>query len=83
MNLKNIQKYEMIFLPIKIIFIILSSHLRLGLPKGLFPVGLPVKIITDNSVETVVFGNADIPHPYNHTASQRSGAIYIYIYIFT
>ena len=23
---------------------ILSSHLRLGLPKGLFPVGLPVKI---------------------------------------
>jgi hypothetical protein len=23
--------------------LILSSHLRLGLPKGLFPVGLPVK----------------------------------------
>ena len=23
----------------------LSSHLRLGLPKGLFPVGLPVKIL--------------------------------------
>ena len=22
-----------------------SSHLRLGLPKGLFPVGLPVKIL--------------------------------------
>ena len=24
--------------------LILSSHLRLGLPKGLFPVGLPVNI---------------------------------------
>ena len=27
------------------ISLILSSHLRLGLPKGLFPVGLPVKIL--------------------------------------
>ena len=25
----------------------------------------PVKIITDNNVETVVFGNTDIPHPFN------------------
>ena len=25
--------------------LILSSHLRLGLPKGLFPEGLPVKIL--------------------------------------
>ena len=25
--------------------LILSSHLRIGLPKGLFPVGLPVKIL--------------------------------------
>ena len=25
--------------------LILSSHLRLGFPKGLFPVGLPVKIM--------------------------------------
>ena len=25
--------------------LILSSHLRLGLPEGLFPVGLPVKIL--------------------------------------
>ena len=25
--------------------LILSSHLRLGVPKGLFPVGLPVKIL--------------------------------------
>ena len=25
--------------------LILSSHLHLGLPKGLFPVGLPVKIL--------------------------------------
>ena len=23
----------------------MSSHLRLGIPKGLFPVGLPVKIL--------------------------------------
>ena len=27
------------------ILLILSSHIRLGLPKGLFPVGLPVKIL--------------------------------------
>ena len=25
--------------------LILSSHVRLGLPKGLFPAGLPVKIL--------------------------------------
>ena len=25
--------------------LILSSHLRLGLPKGIFPVGLPVEIL--------------------------------------
>ena len=25
----------------------LSSHLRLGLPKGLFPVGVPVKILKE------------------------------------
>ena len=28
--------------------LILSSYLRLGLPKGLFPVGLPVKILKAN-----------------------------------
>ena len=27
------------------LFLILSSYLRLGLPKGLFPVGLPVNIL--------------------------------------
>ena len=27
------------------LILILSSHLLLGLPKGLFPVGLPVKIL--------------------------------------
>ena len=31
-------------LPLRSI-LILSSYLRLGLPKGLFPVGLPVKIL--------------------------------------
>ena len=32
--------------PISLKFIlILSSHLRLGLPKGLFPAGVPVKIL--------------------------------------
>ena len=25
--------------------LILSSHVRLGLPRGLFPVGVPVKIV--------------------------------------
>ena len=29
--------------------LILSSHLRLGLPKGLFPVGLPVKVLKELS----------------------------------
>ena len=31
-----------------------------------------VKIITDNCVETIVFGNTGISHPCNHTVSQRS-----------
>jgi hypothetical protein len=33
-----------------------------------------VKIITDNYVKTVVFGNTDIPHPRNQTVPQRSVA---------
>ena len=34
------------YIPISLISIlILSSHLRLGLPKGLLPVGLPVNIL--------------------------------------
>ena len=37
----------------------------------------PVKIITDNSVENIVFGNTEIFHPCNYTVSQRSVA-YIY-----
>ena len=44
-----------------------------------------VEIITDNSFETVVFGNTDIPHSCNHSVPQRrmagSSSIYIYIYI--
>ena len=33
-------------MPISLSFILMmSSHLRLGLPKGLFPEGLPVKIL--------------------------------------
>ena len=40
-----LQPNEFVLAPIYLrFFIILSSHLRLGLPKGLFPVGLPVKI---------------------------------------
>ena len=36
----------LILIPISSRFIlILSSHLRLGLPKGLFPAGVPVKIL--------------------------------------
>ena len=30
----------------------------------------PIKIITDNSVETIVFGNTEISHPCNHTVPQ-------------
>ena len=38
--------YYLPLAPIYLSFIlILSSHLRIGLPKGLFPVGLPVKIL--------------------------------------
>ena len=36
--------------------------------------GRPVEIITDNSAETVGFGNTDIPHPCNNTVPQRSVA---------
>ena len=43
--------------------------------------GRPVKIITDNSLETVVFGNTDISHPCNHTVPQRSVAGLSTVYI--
>jgi hypothetical protein len=33
--------------------------------------GLPIEIITDNSVETVFFGYTDISHPRNQSVSQR------------
>ena len=33
--------------------------------------GQPVKIITDNSVETIVVGNTEISHPCNHTVPQH------------
>jgi hypothetical protein len=35
----------LVLIPIYLSSIILFSHLRLGFPKGLFPVGLPVKIL--------------------------------------
>ena len=49
--------------------------------------GLHVEISTDNTVETIVFGNTDIPHPCNHSVPQQSVAglssvLYIYIYIY-
>ena len=34
-----------------------------------------VKINTDNGFDAVAFGNTDIPHPCNHTASQQSVAL--------
>ena len=37
--------------------------------------GRPVKIIKDNSVETVVFGNTDIPYPCNHTVTAKCGRV--------
>ena len=44
--------------------------------------GRPVKIFTDNSVETIVFGSTYIPHPCNHTVPHRceegSSSVYIY-----
>ena len=36
--------------------------------------GQPVKIITDNSGKTIVFGNTDIHRPCNHTVPHRSVA---------
>ena len=33
--------------------------------------GRPVKIITDNSVKTLVSGNTEISHPCIHTVPQR------------
>ena len=44
----------------KISILLLSSHLRLGLPKGLFPVRLPVKIL--KSLQTFFHsGKRDLP----------------------
>ena len=36
--------------------------------------GRPVKIIKDNSVETIIFGNTEISHPCNHTVPQGNVA---------
>ena len=36
----------------------ISSHLRLGLPKGIFPIGVPVKILkvsTNSILVTLIF----------------------------
>ena len=41
--------------------------------------GLPVKIITDNCVETVAFGNTEISHPHYATA-KRGRVTNIYMY---
>ena len=58
----------------------MNSWCRLGAPLAPVKVGCgkgwPVKIITD-SVETVVSGKTDIPHPSNYTVPQQSVA-YIY-----
>ena len=42
-NIKGNKQPILIFISLSILT--LSSHLRLGLPKGLFPVGEPVKIL--------------------------------------
>ena len=44
-NAESIQFLVLIPISLRSI-VILSSHLRLGLPKGLFPLGLHVKILT-------------------------------------
>ena len=73
-----------------VIWIVLYSWCRLVATLARVMVGCgkgrPVKIIKDNSVEAVVFGNTDIPHPCNHTVSQwslaGSSSMYVYIYIY-
>ena len=45
----------------------------------------PLKI-TDNSVQTLVFGNTDISHPCNtlcHSEAWQCHLVYVYIYILT
>jgi hypothetical protein len=38
----------------KISILLLSSHLRLGLPKGLFPVRLPIKILKELLLSSIL-----------------------------
>ena len=46
----------------------------------LAPVNVRVgKSNTDNSVKTVVFGNTEISHPFNHTVPEQSRNLYIKI----
>ena len=63
------------------VFRIADGNFGLGLCALLAPVkvgcgkGQPVKIITDNGVETIVFGNTDSPHPCNHTVTAKRGRV--------
>ena len=54
--------------------LILSSHLCLGLPKGLFPVGLPVK--TFESTPTFLYSSymtcSSQPSRFNHRLYRRT-----------
>ena len=59
-------------------FMCTSSARKVGCGKG-----RPVEIIADNSVDTVVFENTDIPHPLFHIEAWQGHLIYIYIYLFT
>ena len=54
----------LVFMSISLRFaLILSSHLRLGLPKGLFPVGLPAKILKASLPSSIL---ATCPAHLNH-----------------
>jgi hypothetical protein len=59
------------------VFRIADGNFGLGLCALLAPVkvgcgkGQPVKIITDNSIKTLVFRNTDIPHPCIYTLVQK------------
>ena len=57
---------ELVLIPISLkSILILSFHIRLGLSKGIFPVGLPVKILkallpssvlaTDNRLQNIIY----------------------------
>ena len=52
----------------------MSSHLRLGLPKGLFPVGLPVNILKYLAIQ--IPRDCALVDNLCHTENRTSGELY-------